>query len=86
MACPAFFSQARSGSGTLLVGNPMEGSPPISGVGFPVETSSFCPSKYSVLSFAESFLTLSLTLAGQLTPLQSPAEFATLLRAAAHRN
>src|SRR2546425_193885 len=27
-----------------------------------------------------------LTLAGQLTPLQSPAEFATLLRAAAHRN
>ena len=27
-----------------------------------------------------------LTLAGQLTPLQSPAEFAALLRAAAHRN
>ena len=27
-----------------------------------------------------------LTLAGQLTPLQSPAEFATLLRAAAHRD
>jgi hypothetical protein len=27
-----------------------------------------------------------LTLAGKLTPLQSPAEFATLLRAAAHRN
>ncbi len=38
---------------------PLEGSRPISGVGFPVDTSSFCPSKYSVLSFAESFSTLS---------------------------
>ena len=37
----------------------VEGSRPISGVGFPVDTSSFCPSKYSVLSFAESFSTLS---------------------------
>src|ERR1700757_358640 len=37
----------------------VEGSRPISGVGFPVDTSSFCPSRYSVLSFAESFSTLS---------------------------
>src|SRR5216683_3685859 len=37
----------------------VEDSRPISGVGFPVDTSSFCPSKYSVLSFAESFSTLS---------------------------
>src|SRR5580692_8646988 len=35
------------------------GSRPISGVGFHADTSSFCPSKYSVLSFAESFSTLS---------------------------
>jgi Putative transposase len=35
---------------------------------------------------AASFKKHKRTLAGQLTPLQSPAEFAALLRAAAHRN
>ena len=35
------------------------GSPQIIDDGFPADTSSFCPSKYSVLSFAESFSTLS---------------------------
>jgi hypothetical protein len=34
----------------------------------------------------QAFKKHKLTLAGQLTPLQSPAEFAALLRAAAHRN
>jgi Putative transposase len=38
-----------------------------------------------VWCFEEAFKQHKLTLAGQLTPLQSPTAFATLLRAAAHR-
>ena len=39
-----------------------------------------------VCAEAAAFKKHKRTLAGQLTPLQSPAEFAALLRAAAHRN
>jgi hypothetical protein len=42
-----------------IVWSRREGSRPIIGDGFPADPSSFCPSTYSVLSFAESFSKLS---------------------------
>src|SRR5215469_14010392 len=70
------------------------GSPRIIGDGFAADTSSFCPSKFSLWSFRGKFLDAlerafhkhKLTLAGQLTPLQSPPVFAALLRTAAQRD
>ena len=58
-----FWTQGIVGVGVIIpiciASSRVEGSRPISGVGFPVEASSFCPSRYSVLSFAESFSMLS---------------------------
>lgn len=58
-----FCTQGTVGVGVLIpmciAWSQVAGSPQIIDDGFPAGTSSFCPSKYSVLFFAESFSTLS---------------------------